>query len=38
MLAIGGVIVGSAAWSVGATATMVAGWIVRRYVRGETSG
>jgi Na+/proline symporter len=36
MLAIGGVVVGSVAWAIGAFAALVAGWAVRRSVRGET--
>jgi hypothetical protein len=35
MLAIGGVVVGSAAWAVGASGALVGGWVVRRIVRGE---
>ncbi len=37
MLAIGGVVIGSDAWALGATAALVAGWVVRRQVRGEKS-
>jgi solute:Na+ symporter, SSS family len=33
MLAIGGVVVGSAAWGVGATTALVVGWLLRREVR-----
>ncbi len=35
MLAIGGVVVGSAAWALGASAALLAGWVLRRKVRGE---
>jgi len=33
MLAIGGIVVGSAAWTAGATAALVAGWALRRQVK-----
>jgi hypothetical protein len=32
MLAIGGVVVGSAAWTVGAAIAVLAGWLVRTHV------
>ena len=32
MLAIGGVVVGSAAWALGASAVLVVGWVVRRWI------
>ncbi len=36
MLAIGGVVIGSTAWALGASAALVAGWAARRVVRRET--
>jgi Na+/proline symporter len=36
MLAIGGVVVGSIGWTVGATLAVLAGWIVRRHVMADT--
>jgi solute:Na+ symporter, SSS family len=33
MLAIGGVVVGSAAWALGATAALAAGWATRRWIQ-----
>jgi SSS family solute:Na+ symporter len=36
MLAIGGIVVGSVAWTLGAAAVAVAGWIVRKRVKRDT--
>jgi SSS family solute:Na+ symporter len=35
MLAIGGLVVGSSAWAIGATGTLVAGWLVRKHVMSD---